>query len=123
MRVFVTGAAGFIGSALVPELLSAGHTVLGLARNDANAQKLIELGAEVHRGDLTDLASLRSGAEKADAVVHLAFIHDFSKFVENCTIDKAAIEAIGEVLVGTEKPLLVTGGLAFASRRPSLHRK
>lgn len=113
MRVFVTGAAGFIGSALVPELLSAGHSVLGLARNDANAQKLAEAGVEVHRGDLTDLASLRSGAEKADAVVHLAFVHDFSKFAENCAIDKAAIDAIGEVLAGTDKPLLTTGGLAL----------
>jgi nucleoside-diphosphate-sugar epimerase len=113
MRVFVTGAAGFIGSALVPELLSAGHNVLGLARNDANAKKLAEAGVEVHRGDLTDLASLRSGAEKSDAVVHLAFIHDFSKFEENCAIDRAAIEAIGEVLAGTEKPLLTTGGLAL----------
>jgi nucleoside-diphosphate-sugar epimerase len=113
MRVFVTGAAGFIGSVLVPELLSAGHSVLGLARNDANAQKLAEAGVEVHRGDLTDLASLRAGAEKSDAVIHLAFIHDFSKFAENCAIDKAAIEAIGEVLTGTEKPLLVTGGLAL----------
>ncbi|WP_058187027.1 SDR family oxidoreductase [Terracidiphilus gabretensis] len=113
MRVFVTGAAGFIGSVLVPELLSAGHSVLGLARNDANAKKLTEAGVEVLRGDLTDLASLRAGAEKSDAVVHLAFIHDFSKFAENCAIDKAAIEAIGEVLAGTEKPLLTTGGLAL----------
>jgi nucleoside-diphosphate-sugar epimerase len=113
MRVFVTGAAGFIGSALVPELLSAGHSVLGLARNDANAKKLAEAGVEVLRGDLTDLASLRSGAEKSDAVVHLAFVHDFTKFAENCAIDKAAIDAIGEVLAGTDKPLLTTGGLAL----------
>ena len=113
MRVFVTGAAGFIGSELIPELIGAGHSVLGLARNDANAKKLFELGAEVHRGDLTDLASLRSGAEKSDAVVHLAFVHDFTKFAENCAIDKAAIDAIGEVLAGTEKPLLTTGGLAL----------
>ena len=113
MRVFVTGAAGFIGSALVPELLGAGHSVLGLARNDANAQKLAEAGVEVHRGDLTDLASLRAGAEKADAVIHLAFIHDFSRFAENCAIDKAAIDAIGEVLAGTNNPLLTTGGLAL----------
>ncbi len=113
MRVFVTGAAGFIGSRLVPELIGAGHTVLGLARNDANAKIITEAGAEVHRGDLTDLKSLQSGAEKADAVVHLAFVHDFSKFEENCAIDKAAIDAIGEVLTGTDKPLLTTGGLAL----------
>src|SRR6202789_3601721 len=113
MRVFVTGAAGFIGSEVVPELIGAGHSVLGLARNDANAKRLAELGAEIHRGDLTDLTSLRTGAEKADAVIHLAFIHDFSKFEENCAIDKAAIEAIGAVLAGTQKPLLTTGGLAL----------
>ena len=112
MRVFVTGATGFVGSAVVRELLGAGHSVLGLARNDANAAALAEAGAEALRGDLSDIKALQSGAEQADAVAHLAFIHDFSKFAENSAIDKAAIEAIGEVLIGTEKPLLVTSGVA-----------
>lgn len=113
MRVFVTGATGFVGSAVVKELIGAGHSVLGLARNDENAKKLKEAGAEVQRGDLKDLNSLRSGAEKADAVAHLAFIHDFSRFAENALADKAAIEAIGEVLVGSERPFVVTSGLAL----------
>lgn len=118
MRVFVTGAAGFIGSHLVPELIAAGHTVLGLARNDANAKKLKELGAEVHRGDLTDVKSLQGGADKADAVVHLAFIHDFSKFAESCAIDKAAIEAMGEALLGSDRPFLITSGTGMGNPAP-----
>ncbi|HEX3673864.1 MAG TPA: SDR family oxidoreductase [Rhizomicrobium sp.] len=113
MRVFITGAAGFIGAATTKELIANGHQVLGLARSDANAEALKKLGADVHRGSLEDLDSLKSGAKQADGVIHLAFIHDFSKFAENGQIDKHAIEAMGEVLEGTNKPFIVTSGTAL----------
>jgi nucleoside-diphosphate-sugar epimerase len=113
MRVFVTGAAGFIGAATTKELIANGHEVLGLARSDANAEALERMGAKVHRGSLEDLDSLREGAKETDGTIHLAFIHDFSKFAENGQIDKRAIEAMGDVLAGTNKPFIVTSGTAL----------
>lgn len=114
MLVFVTGATGFIGSALTKELLANGHRVLGLTRSDEGAAALKAAGAEVHRGSLEDLNSLKEGAAKADAVVHLAFNHDFSRYQQNCEDDRRAIAALGSVFVNTGKPLLVTSGTGIA---------
>ncbi|MCW6528974.1 SDR family oxidoreductase [Sphingomonas sp. MMSM20] len=116
MRIFVTGASGYVGSAAVKDMVAAGHEVIGLARSDASAAAVRALGAEPLRGDLTDLDSLRRGAERADAVAHLAFNHDFSTFAENGRVDAAAIAAMGEALTGTDKPIVTTSGTGMVAQ-------
>jgi nucleoside-diphosphate-sugar epimerase len=122
MRIFVTGATGFIGTKVVRELIKAGHQVLGLTRSDEGAQSLAAVGAEVHRRDIEDLNSLRLGADLADGIIHTAFNHDFSKFVANCDADRQAIEVMGSALHGSDRPFIITSvtGLgAIAHGKPA----
>lgn len=118
MRVFVTGATGFIGSAVVKELIAAGHQVLGLCRSEEKAAALAAAGGEIHRGSLDDPDSLKEGVARSDGVIHLAFNHDFSRYAQNCEDDRQVIETLGSVLAGSNRPLVITSGTAMANTIP-----
>jgi nucleoside-diphosphate-sugar epimerase len=118
MRIFLTGATGFIGSAVLPELIQAGHHVIGMTRSAEGARALAQAGAEPHTGTLDDLASIQAGAEKAEAVIHTAFDHDFAHFLENCEKDRRVIGALGSVLKGSNRPLLITSAIGMGSAGP-----
>jgi len=113
MRIFVTGASGFVGSAIIKELLTAGHQVLGLARSDSSAEKIRKAGAQAHQGDVNDLPTLQKGAAGCDAVIHTAFNHDFSQFKANCEADRKVIGALGAALAGSDRPLIITSGVGL----------
>ena len=115
MRIFVTGATGFIGSRVVNDLIAAGHQVIGLCRSDDKASALAAAGAKVYGGSIADPASLKDGAARSDGVIHLAFNHDFSRMVQSCEDDRRVIETLGSVLAGSDRPLIVTSGTAIAN--------